>query len=164
MLVFGILFLFVVLIGLRGLIVSLGRLVLDLLALALPLFVGFSAGMALYHHGAGVAGALLFAILAAGAMVALGQIAFNTARSAAVRGAVGLVYAVPAAMAGHYLALSLAQIVIASPEWCEALALAGAVAAGAACILSMARLAPPLAETGAQAHHPHAGLAATTQG
>ncbi len=164
MLVFGILFLLFVLVLLRRLLFDLARLVVGLMAHTLPFFIGFTAGTMGYRHGAGVVGAVLLGVLVAGAAVALGQMAFNLARSAALRGVIALVYAVPAAMAGYYVALNLARVVIASPGLCQVLATLSAIVAGGVCVLGMIRLAPPLAETEAEAHRPTAGLAASTQG
>ena len=48
---------------------------------ALPVFVGLTAAIAAYHHGAGVMEAVLIAILVGFATLAAGQIAFALIRS-----------------------------------------------------------------------------------
>ncbi len=49
---------------------------------ALPFFAGMTAGLAALHCGAGILGAFIVAILAGGAILALGRIAFATSRDA----------------------------------------------------------------------------------
>ena len=77
---------------------------------ALPFVVGLSAGLAAYHSGAGVAGAIVVAIIAGGVTLTVGQIAFATVRSPLIRGAIGLLYGVPAAIAGYNGTLGFAQM------------------------------------------------------
>ncbi len=67
---------------------------------ALP-FLGLSAGLAVFHSGAGVVGGLVVGFLVGGAILALGQIAFATTRTPLIRVIIGLLYAVPAAVAGY---------------------------------------------------------------
>ena len=74
---------------------------------ALPFFAGLSAGLAAFHSGSGVIGALIVGGLAGGATLAIGQIVFATVRTPLIRAAIGLLYAVPAAIAGYHATLGL---------------------------------------------------------
>ena len=75
---------------------------------ALPFFAGLTAGLAAFHSGSGVIGALIVGVLAGGATLAIGQIVFATVRTPLIRAAIGLLYAVPAAIAGYHATLGLA--------------------------------------------------------
>ena len=68
---------------------------------ALPCFAGMTAGLAAFHSGSGVVGALVFGVLAGGATLAIGQIVFATVRTPLIRAVIGLLYAVPASIAGY---------------------------------------------------------------
>ncbi len=106
---------------------------------ALPLFVGLTVGLAAYHSGAGVAGA----IIAGGVTLTIGQIAFATVRSPLIRAAIGLIYAVPAAIAGYSGTLGFAQMGIPSEAWRVTFAVIGATAVGGTAWARMTLFAPP---------------------
>ena len=72
------------------------------------------AGVAAYHIGAGVLGAIMMAVIVGIVALAAGQIAF-----AMVRTAIALVFAMPAAVAGYHAALDLAQLALPSIAWRE---------------------------------------------
>jgi hypothetical protein len=69
---------------------------------ALPLFAGLTVGLAAYHGGSGPIGAIIV-------------------------GAIALLFAVPAAVAGYHAALSLAHIAIPAEGWQNALAVGGTI-------------------------------------
>ena len=69
---------------------------------ALPFFAGLTAALAAFHSGSGVIGALVIGVLAGGATLAIGQIAFATVRTPLIRAAIALLFAVPAAIAGYH--------------------------------------------------------------
>jgi hypothetical protein len=94
---------------------------------ALPFFAGLTAGLAAYHSGAGVVGAIIVAVLAGIATFALAQVAFARARRPLVRAAIGLLYAAPAAIAGYEATLGLARIAIPSEGWRQSIAGVGAL-------------------------------------
>jgi hypothetical protein len=110
---------------------------------ALPFAAGLTAGLAAYHSGAGIAGAIVVAVVAGGVTLTIGQIAFATIRSPLVRAAIGLLYAVPAAIAGYNGTLGFAQIGIPSEAWRVAFAMVGAVAVGGTAWARMALFIPP---------------------
>jgi membrane-associated HD superfamily phosphohydrolase len=129
-------------------------LLFTLASYALPVFVGFTAAFTAYHHGAGVMGAILIAILVGFATLAAGQIAFALIRAPLLRAGIALVFAGPAAVAGFYATLGIANIGIASQSWCAALALFGAILVGVTAFARMAGFVPP-APDGAGATNAH---------
>jgi hypothetical protein len=130
---------------------------------ALPFVAGLTAGLAAYHSGAGIAGAIVVAIIAGGVTLTIGQIALATIRSPLIRGAIGLLYAVPAAIAGYNGTLGFAQMGIPSEAWRVAFAVIGAVAVGGTAWARMALFVPPEEEgqriEGGPATHRLAGAA-----
>jgi hypothetical protein len=97
---------------------------------ALPFFAGLTVGLAAFHSGSGVVGAFTVGILAGAATLAIGQIAFATVRTPLVRAAIGLLYAVPAAIAGYHVTLGSAHVGIPSGGWRAAFAVLGAILIG----------------------------------
>jgi hypothetical protein len=129
---------------------------------ALPFVAGLTAGLAAYHSGSGVAGAIIVATVAGGVTLTIGQIAFATIRSPLIRAAIGLLYAVPAAIAGYNGTLGFAQMGIPSEAWRVAFAVIGAVAVGGTAWARMALFVPLEEERrieGGPATHQLAGAA-----
>jgi hypothetical protein len=110
---------------------------------ALPFFAGLTAGLAAYHSGAGISGAIIVAIFVGGVALTIGQIAVATMRSPLIRGAIGLLYAVPAAIAGFNGALGFAQMGIPSEAWRVTFAVIGAIAVGGTAWARMALFVLP---------------------
>jgi hypothetical protein len=73
----------------------------------------------------------------------IGQIAFATVRSPLIRAAIGLIYAVPAAIAGYSGTLGFAQMGIPSEAWRVTFAVIGAAAVGGTAWARMTLFAPP---------------------
>jgi hypothetical protein len=111
---------------------------------ALPFVASLTAGLAAYHSGAGIAGAIVVAVVAGGVTLTIGQIAFATVRSPLIRAVIGLLYAVPAAIAGYNGTLGFAQMGIPSEAWRVAFAVIGAVAVGGTAWARMALFVPPV--------------------
>ena len=97
---------------------------------ALPLFAAVATGLAAYHSGSGAIGAILVGFIAGAVTVAAGNIAVATACSPLVRAAIALLFAVPAAIAGFYATLGLANIGVPAEGWRQAFAVIGAIAVG----------------------------------
>jgi len=110
---------------------------------ALPTFAGLAAGLAAFHSGAGVVGAITVGLLVAAAILALGQFAFATTRTP-LRAIVGLFYAAPAAIAGYQVSFALAGLGLPGGVWQTAFAVIGAVVSGCTAFSRLALLAPPL--------------------
>ena len=135
-----------IVIGLVLSVVGLGFFCWLLFALAvhaLPFVVSLIVGLAAFHSGAGVIGALVVGVLAGGATLAIGQIAFATVRTPLIRVLIGLIYAVPAGIAGYQASLGLAEIGVPSESWREAFAIAGAVLVSATAFTRMTLFVPP---------------------
>ena len=99
--------------------------------------------MAAFHSGAGVIGALIVGLLVGGAILALGQIAFAVTRTPLIRAIIGLLYGVPAAIAGYQVSFALAGIGMPSSGWQTAFAVIGAVVSGFTAFSRLALLVPP---------------------
>ena len=112
---------------------------------ALPLFVAATAGLAAYHHGAGLVGATIVVALSGFATLAVGQLTFALVTSPMTRAAIALVFAVPAAVAGYSAAFGLAHIGIAATGWCTALGVIGAILTGGTAFARMTVFTAPSA-------------------
>lgn len=110
---------------------------------ALPTFAGLTAGLAAFHSGAGVIGALVIGLLAGGAILALGQFAFAVTRTPLIRAIIGLLYGVPAAIAGYQVSFVLAGIGMPSSLWQTTFAVIGAVLSGSTAFSRLALFVPP---------------------
>ena len=106
-------------------------LLFNLAVYALPCFVGVSAGFWSYHHGSGIAAALLIGIVSAAMTLVVGQFAFATLSTPLARTTIALLFTAPAGFAGYYAALGLARDVGAGPHWCDAFGIIGALLIGA---------------------------------
>ena len=93
---------------------------------ALPLFVAFAAASATYHSGYGIIAALVAAMLAAIATIAIAQIALGLVKSDLARTAIGLVFALPAALAGYHAVHGIAAATMPASSWQVAVSLIGA--------------------------------------
>ncbi len=120
---------------------------------ALPFLAGLTAGLAAFHSGAGVVGALIVGILTGGAILALGQIAFAKTRIPLLRAFIGLLYAVPATVAGYQLSLALAGIGMSAGDWQTAFAVVGAVLSGVTALTRMTLFVPASDGQGAGGSH-----------
>jgi len=111
---------------------------------ALPFLAGLTAGVAAFHSGAGVIGALIVGFVAGGATLALGQIAFATTRTPRIRAIIGLLYAVPATFAGYQVSFARRPASACPPGgWQTAFAVVGAVLSGVTAFSRMTLFAPP---------------------
>ena len=125
---------------------------------ALPFLAGLTAGLAAFHSGAGVIGAIIVGLVIGGATLALGQIAFATIRAPLIRAIIGLLYAVPATIAGYQVSFALSGIGMSTGGWQTACAVVGAVLAGFTAFSRMTLFAPPSDGQGiggAPTHSPH---------
>lgn len=123
---------------------------------ALPFFIGMTVAFAAYHHGYNPLGAALIGLLAGGATLAAGQLAFAWVRVPILRAAIALLFAIPAAIAGYHATLGVAHIALPHGTLSDMLAYIGAALVGATAWSRMAVYLPPLAgpEDVASAHLP----------
>lgn len=89
-------------------------LLFSLAVYALPFFAGMTTGLAAYHSGAGIVGALFVGFTAGAVTLVAGQAAFAVVKSPVLRGAIALVFATPAAIAGYHSTLGLTHIAVPS--------------------------------------------------
>jgi hypothetical protein len=131
---------------------------------ALPFFVGMTAGFAAYHAGYGVFAAALIAIIAGGATLGIGQVAFALVRAPLLRAAIALVFAVPAAIAGYHATLGIAHICIAPGAVSQILAAIGAAMVGGTAWSRMALFLSPTIGQDASGHPVQPHLSPTANG
>jgi len=131
---------------------------------ALPFLAGLTAGLAAFHSEAGVVGAFIVGFLAGGATLALGQIAFGTIRTPLIRALIGLLYAVPATVAGYQVSFALAGIGMSDGGWQMAFAVVGAVLAGFTAFSRMTLFVPASDGQGTGGAHSPVGWRAHDQG
>ena len=109
-----------------------------LASLALPFFAATSIGLWAHQAGAGIAGALFAGLSAGIATLVAGQLAFLFVRAAWLRMVIGLIFAVPAAVAGYHAVHGLMAIGIASEGWRQTFGAVGAVVIGASAWIRLA--------------------------
>jgi hypothetical protein len=107
-------------------------LIFSLAVYALPFFIGLYVFMLALHSGAGVLGAPLVGIVAAGVTLAIGQTAFAMTRSTIVRAIIAALFAVPATVAGYQVVFAMSQVGVPSLVWREVFACLGAIVIGGA--------------------------------
>ena len=123
-------------------------LMFSLAVYALPFCIGMTIALAALHGGAGIVVAFAAGATSAGIALALGRIAFVSTRVPWIRVLIGLLYAVPAALAGYHLSLGLAKVGMTGDGWREAFALGGAILIGITAFSRMALVTPPAAGRG----------------
>ena len=120
---------------------------------ALPFLAGLTAGLASFDSGGGVVGALIVGFLAGGATLALGQIGFVSTRTPLLRVIIGLLYAVPATVAGYQVSFALAGIGMSSGGWQMTFAVVGAVLSGFTAFARMTLFVPASDRQGTEGAH-----------
>ena len=111
---------------------------------ATPFFVGVTTAFVAFNHDAGVIGALVVGLIASVVTLVVSQAAFAVVKSPAVRCAIALLFAAPAAVAGFHATLGLAQISVSSEIWRDLFAVMGAVIVGCTAFVRLARAADPI--------------------
>ena len=112
---------------------------------ALPFLAGLTAGFAAFHSGSGFIGSLVVGLLFGVMIWVLGQIVLTTVRTPLIRLIIGLIYAVPATVAGYQLCFALAGIGGPAGGWQQVFAVAGAIVVGVTAFARMALVVPPSA-------------------
>ncbi|MPZ34580.1 MAG: hypothetical protein GEV13_26945 [Rhodospirillales bacterium] len=113
---------------------------------ALPFLAGLTAGLAAFHSGSGFLGAIIVGLLAGSALLVLGQTVYAAARMPWIRVAIGLIYAVPAAVAGYQLCFGLGGIGTPAGAWQQVFAATGAIVVGLTAFARMALFILPPTE------------------
>lgn len=112
---------------------------------ALPVLAGLTVGLAAFHGGAGLIGALAVGLLVGVTIWVLGQIVLTTVRTPLIRLFIGLIYAVPATVAGYQVCFALGGIGMPVGGWQHGFAVAGAIIVGVTAFARMALAIPPSA-------------------
>jgi hypothetical protein len=107
---------------------------------ALPVMFGFEITRVAYETGAGMTGASIIGFIAAAVTYGLLSVLFVSLRSPAVRIAIGLTFALPAAGAGYALISGISANAIPSEFWRLMFCGLGGLLVGAA---ALARLSVP---------------------
>ena len=110
----------------------------NLAVYALPFFVAVTVGHTLYTWEFGLMGAIAAAFIAGAATLIFGQIAFATIRSTPARLTLGVVYALPAGIAGFHAVKGLSGMGGAGETWTFVFASIGALIVG---VIAWARVA-----------------------
>lgn len=98
---------------------------------ALPFWIGLSAAFWLHADNHGLLVAIIGGLAAAGLVAALGEVVFARVRSVPLRLAIGLVYTIPAGLAGFHMTSGVAALTGAGETAALILAGLGALAVGA---------------------------------
>src|SRR6056297_2620346 len=102
----------------------------NLAVYALPFAIGLTSGMYLHETGQGVFLSIFAGLFIGGFIAALGEFAFDRIRWAPLKLAVGLIYAVPAGIAGFHAAKGLAEFGNAGAATITLLSWLGALVVG----------------------------------
>ena len=102
-------------------------LLFNLAVYAFPFFAGLSIGMLAYQTGAGAIGAMIVGLVVGVVTLVFGQLLFASIHSPAIRSAVALVYAGPAALAGYHAVHGLSAIGGAEEAWRQVFSVLGAI-------------------------------------
>lgn len=116
-------------------------LLFTLAVFALPVFVGMSVGAWAYQSGAGLLGAILAGLLAAGLTLGLGQLGLMLARASWARLLIALVFVAPAIMAGYHATHGIVKHTMPSEIWQHLFSVIGAIAVGCAAFVRVAGMA-----------------------
>lgn len=102
----------------------------NLAVYVLPFAIGLTSGMHLYETGQGVFLSIIAGLFIGGFIAALGEFAFDRIRSIPIKLAIGLIYAIPAGVAGFHAAKGLAEFGSASAAAITILSWLGALVVG----------------------------------
>lgn len=118
-------------------------LLFTLAVFALPVLVGVMIDAFSYNIGAGVAGAVIVAGIAAFTALAIGQILFGLARALWLKLGITALFVAPAMIARFHTMHGVVKHPMPSPAWQLVFAFLVAVAVGITAYLRLARTAPP---------------------
>jgi hypothetical protein len=102
----------------------------NLTVYALPFAIGLTSGMYLYETGQGVFLSIVAGLFTGGLVAAVGEFTFARIRSVPLKLAIGLIYAVPAGIAGFHAAKGFAEFGSAGPFTITILSWFGALVVG----------------------------------
>ena len=112
----------------------------------LPFLVGAFVGLRAEQAGAGPVGGIMLGIGAGALVLVIGRAAFAQARGPALRVAIALVFAAPAALAGYSATSMLFGLASTSEGWHQAFAIIAAMAIGIIARQRLAATLPPASD------------------
>jgi hypothetical protein len=118
-------------------------LLFTLAVFALPAIAGVTAGFWAHQTGAGMLGAVLVGVVAAGATLGIGQLLLIVLRSMWLKLLVALTFVVPAAIAGYHATHGIVRHTMPSETWQIVFSMIGAVAVGITAFVRLTALAAP---------------------
>lgn len=116
-------------------------LLFTLAVFALPAFVGVTAGAWAYGTGAGLPGAVLIGLGAAGATLAVGHLLIAFVRPVWLKLLVAIAFVAPAAIAGFHATHGIVKHLMPSDGWQIAFSVLGAIAVGITAFVRVAGMA-----------------------
>jgi hypothetical protein len=121
---------------------ALAWLLFTLAVYALPFAGGLFAGTLAYHHGAGLFGAILVGLAAAGLVFGAAHFLLALVRSPVVRAVILVLFAAPAAVAGYYAVFGILRQTHSTPVWVQVFSWVGAAVIGATAWFRFAIIPP----------------------
>lgn len=116
-------------------------LLFTLAVFALPAVAGVYVGIWAYHTGAGMLGAAIVGLIAAGATFGIGQLLLIVVPWTWARLLIIAVYTAPAAVAGYNAIHGITLMVLSSPVWQMVFSVIGASAVGITALLRICGMA-----------------------
>ena len=105
-------------------------LLFKLAVFALPAFAGVTIGVWAHQTGAGPLGAIAIGVIAAGAILGIGQLLLAFVRPMWLKLLVALAFVAPAAIAGYHATHGIVKHTMPSETWQLVFSVVGAVAVG----------------------------------
>lgn len=117
-------------------------LLFNLAVYALPFFAAVTAGMFAYDTGSGPILAGVVGVIAGTVTFVVGQALFATARSPALRTALVIIFASPAAVAGYYSMHGVSELGVPSDNWRQVVSIIAGAVTGVIAWSRLGALAP----------------------
>jgi hypothetical protein len=118
-------------------------LLFTLTVFALPAFIGVSAGIWAHQTGAGLVGAIVIGVAAAGIALGVGQLLLAMLRPVWLKILVALAFVAPAAIAGFHATHGIVKHTMPSEAWQLVFSVVGAIAVAVTAFIRVTSLTPP---------------------
>ncbi len=118
-------------------------LLFTLAVFALPAFIGVSAGIWAHQTGAGLVGAIVIGVSAAGIALSVGQLLLAILRPVWLKILVALAFVAPAAIAGFHATHGIVKHTMPSEAWQLVFSVVGAIAVAVTAFIRVTSLTPP---------------------
>lgn len=118
-------------------------LLFTLAVFALPAFIGVSAGIWAHQTGAGLVGAIVIGVAAAGIALGVGQLLLAILRPVWLKIHIALAFVAPAAIAGFHATHGIVKHTMPSETWQLVFSVIGAIAVAVTTFIRVTSLTPP---------------------